>query len=346
MVGVYTSLKTSLTATIMFKLTLLIAATATALTLPPQSNNLPTIGVLSVPQADAADCATRAGHLYNSTGVSCFTAFYFHWVQSVGARAIIIPVDGPLEVIDSLLDSVNGVLFTGGSLENLTFDNPYMVTAAHVLKRVQEKNDNGTYFPLHGTCQGFQVLALLVAQDQSVLEYSAFDSEGLVLPLDISWDGHHSSRIFSAITAPDSVVNTLSTVNSTINLHHDGVPVWRFEANTKLAGFFILVSTNFDRVGKAFVSTVEAWNYPITATQWHPERNAGEWRDSIASTAHSPESIEAMLYMATYFVGGARRNNQGFTDTALFNKYSVFSYPLVGSSDAGTSGYQWLVFSD
>jgi gamma-glutamyl hydrolase len=328
----------------MLKVALLLATAASSLVIPPQINNLPTIGVLSVPQADATACATLASS--NSTGVSCFTAFYFHWVQSVGARAIILPVDAPLAVLDSLLDSVNGVLFTGGSLENLTFDSPYMVTAAHVFKRVLEKNDAGTYFPLHGTCQGFQVLSLLVSQDQSVLAYNAFDSEGLVIPLDISWDGHHSSRIFSAITAPDAVVNTLGSLNSTINLHHDGVPVSTFEANQNLTDFFVLVSTNFDRVGKAFVSTVEAWDYPITATQWHPERNAGEWRDTIASSAHSAEAIDAMLYMASYFVGGARRNAQGFADTALFSKYSVFSYPLVGSSDAGSSGYQWVVFSE
>jgi len=220
-----------------------------------------------------------------------------------------------------------------------------MVTAKYILGRVLEKNQNGTFFPLHGTCQGMQVLSLLVAEDQGVLEYNSFDSEGLVIPLDISWDGHHSSRIFNVNTAPDGVVETLGGSNSTINLHHDGVPVGAFSRSALLESFFILVSTNFDRTGKSFVSTLEAWDYPITATQWHPERNAYEWRDSIAATAHTPQSIAAMQYMATFFVGDARRNAQSFSDLALFAKYSVFSYPLVGAPDAPLSGYQWLVFT-
>ena len=143
-----------------------------------------------------------------------------------------------------------------------------------------------------------------------------------------------------------SVVDTLGSQNSTINLHHDGVPVSLFEASAALSGFYILVSTNFDRLGKAFVSTVEAWDYPITATQWHPERNALEWRDEIAPSAHSPSAIAAMHYMATYFVTDARRNAQAFANQSLLAKYSVLAYPVVGAADAALSGFQWLVYTD
>jgi len=153
--------------------------------LPDPVNAAPTIGVLSVPMQQAGSpCDTETAGA--GAGSSCFTSFYFHWLQSTGARAVILPVDADLATLDALLDSVNGVLFTGGSLENLTWSNPYMVAAGHIYKRVLEKNGNGTFFPLHGTCQGFQVLMLLTSQDQSVLQYNAFDSEDLVMPLDIS----------------------------------------------------------------------------------------------------------------------------------------------------------------
>ena len=143
------------------------------------------------------------------------------------------------------------------------------------------------------------------------------------------------------------MVSTLGSSNSTINLHHDGVPVAVFEENPALSAFYILVSTNFDRKGAAFVSTMEAWDVPITATQWHPERNAWEWRDSIAGTAHTPSAVAASQYMANYFVTDARRNAQSFAaNSSLLSKYSVFSYPVVGAADAATSGYQWLIFTD
>ena len=82
--------------------------------------------------------------------------------------------------------------------------------------------------------------------------------------------------------------------------------------------FYVLVSTNFDRRGQAFVSTMEGWDYPIVGTQWHPERNAYEWRDLFSPEAHSPEAVAAMQYMATFFVTDARRNAQAFADPALF----------------------------
>jgi hypothetical protein len=166
-------------------LLLLPARTHCGLTypLPPAANAAPTIGVLSVPMAGAGSpCDTAA----SGAGSSCFTAFYFHWLQAAGARAVILPVDAEPATLDALLDSVNGVLLTGGSLENLTWGSAYMVTAARIYSRVLEKNRNGTFFPLHGTCQGFQVLALLTSQDQGVVSYNAFDSEDLVIPLDIS----------------------------------------------------------------------------------------------------------------------------------------------------------------
>ena len=156
--------------------------------LPPGTNLAPTIGVLSVPITDkGSPCDTAAPTATNSS--SCFTSFYFHWLQAAGARAVVLPVDADAATLDALLDSVNGVLFSGGSLENLSFSSAYMTAAAHIYSRVLQKNDNGTFFPLHGTCQGLQVLMLLTSQDQGVLQYNAFDSEDLVMPLDISVRG-------------------------------------------------------------------------------------------------------------------------------------------------------------
>lgn len=318
---------------------------------PPQVNYAPTIGILSVPIIDSGSpCATLNSAASVSSGssatYSCFSAFYSRWVESAGARAVILPMDAPLDVLDALLDSVNGVLLTGGSLEQagLAFDAPYMRAAAHVLDVVERKNANGTFFPLHGTCQGMQVLALLASRNASVLSYGVFDAEDASWPLAISWDGHHSSRIFSADTAPPDVIATLMTENVTVNLHHDGVALGDWLANPRLGDFFILASTNVDRGGKTFASTLEAWEFPITATQWHPERNQYEWRS--LGINHGADAIAAMQYMGNHFIGDARRNTQSFSDAALFATYSYFSYPLVNAADAAVSGYQWVVFAE
>jgi len=216
-----------------------------------------------------------------------------------------------------------------------------MVAAAAVLAAARRKNAAGVFFPVHGTCQGFQVLALLGAANASVLSYGALDAEDLALPLDVSWDGHHASRLLAADGAPADVVATLMGENATLNLHRDGVLVSSWQASAALGEAYILVSSNFDRAGRAFVSTLESWALPVTGTQWHPERALFEWRDNGAD--HSGAAVAANYYVATFFVADARRNTQNFTDAALLARYSTYSFPLVSAADAATSGYQWIV---
>jgi gamma-glutamyl hydrolase len=323
-------------------LPLLLLAVATAAAPPAVLTDAPTIGVLSVPIASPdSPCATLL--LPGSPLSSCFSAFYVRWLQAAGARPVILPYDAAPALLDSLLDKVNGVLLTGGSLENLTFSSPYMVAASHVLARVVEKNDAGVVFPLHGTCQGMQVLSLLAAQNQSVLVENAFDAENYSLPLDLASPGGTTSRLVRAM--PPAVLATLTAENSTLNLHHDGVPPSAYAENPRFSSFFTLVSTNEDRAGRPFVSTMEAARYPITATQWHPERNGNEFRTGMGID-HSSAAISAMAWLGSYFVGLARQNAQGFdpvADADLLKTVSVYSYPFVGTGDSYTSGYQWVV---
>ena len=42
-----------------------------------------------------------------------------------------------------------------------------------------------------------------------------------------------------------------------------------------------MLSTNVDRQNKAFVSFIEARNYPIYGTQFHPERPQFEWTPGL-----------------------------------------------------------------
>jgi hypothetical protein len=133
--------------------------------------------------------------------------------------------------------------------------------------------------------------------------------------------------------------------NVTLNLHHDGVTPDAFTNDLNLSRDYVLCSINADRRGSYFCSTLEACNYPVTATQWHPERPAMEWIEGMGIN-HGEDSIAANAYVAKFFVGDARRNNQSFVGAdgdALLRKYSVFSWPVVGDADAYATGYQWIV---
>lgn len=53
--------------------------------------------------------------------------------------------------IDDKLARVNGVLFPGGGGD-------YISSAKYIQKRVKEINNNGTFFPLWGTCLGHETI--------------------------------------------------------------------------------------------------------------------------------------------------------------------------------------------
>lgn len=95
-------------------------------------------------------------------------------------------------------------------------------------------------------------------------------------------------------SASREVMEIISTENVTMNNHHYGIYTSHFEETDSLTSFFngilflycnffamqvviiifmIVLSNNKARDGVEFVSTMEAFNYPIFGTQWHPEKN-------------------------------------------------------------------------
>ena len=56
-----------------------------------------------------------------------------------------------------------------------------------------QANDNGDYFPLWGTCLGFELLGYL-ATDKNYSVLSAVDAENLSLPLDFKYLERKSER--------------------------------------------------------------------------------------------------------------------------------------------------------
>ena len=117
---------------------------------------------------------------------------------------------------------------------------------------------------------GFQLLSELAAQNTSVLETNAFDSENLPLPL-VFTEEAKSSRLWGS--APPSIISIFANQDVTINLHHDGVAPDTYTSNAKLNANVKLLSTNVDRKNKPFGSSLEGKNFPFYGVQFHPERN-------------------------------------------------------------------------
>ena len=89
--------------------------------------------------------------------------------------------------------------------------------------------------------------------------------------------------------------------------HEWGLLMQAVTENPRLSDFFAVVSLSLDKAGAPYVSTLEARDYPVTATQWHPEKNAFEWARFL-HIPHAPDAVEMSQEVANFFVGEARKN--------------------------------------
>ena len=103
------------------------------------------------------------------------------------------------------------MLFTGGDINISTLDSQYMLAADHLLNRTLEANSAGAHVPLWGTCMGIQTLSVLISRKPSVVQLNAFDSESLMLPLNLTAPQMAKEHALSYANQTRSVPELLST---------------------------------------------------------------------------------------------------------------------------------------
>jgi len=259
-------------------------------------NNRPIVGVLTAPYDEA-----------DPTKGSFFRSSYVQWLEQSGARVSPIFYDAPQSELKRMWSGLNGILFTGGELSLLP-DTTYFQAAQYLYNLTIEASLKGDYLPIWGTCMGMQLLSILSAESQDVLSRYAFDSENLPLPLKFTFDAY-TSFLFGS--APLDVINIFATEDVTMNLHHDGVTPEAYAKSQKMQNVFAVLSTNRDRLGKIFLSTIEGKNAYLYGVQWHPERNQFNW-DTTELNPHSTNAVKVAAYTAERFMVAVRQNSHKF----------------------------------
>lgn len=261
-------------------------------------NERPIIGILSL------DCSDNA---FSNDGKSYIAASYVKYIESAGARVVPIRIDLEKEQLEKLFNSINGVLFPGGgaSLSN----SGYLKTGKIIYDLAVKACDSGDKFPLWGACLGFELLNVVT----SVLErdeiLASCDAENYSVTLGFTSDSCQSQMFGSA---PAEVIKVLHEQKVSFNNHKKCIPVEKFWTDKSISGFFNVLSTNKDRNGLEFISSIEGKKYPFFGTQWHPEKLQFEW-DPKEEIDHSPDAIRIGQYMANVFANQARQNTHKFT---------------------------------
>ncbi|XP_068566337.1 gamma-glutamyl hydrolase-like [Cebidichthys violaceus] len=275
-------------------------------------NNRPVIGILA--QEVRSPEPNQTAYI---------AASYVKFLESAGARVVPVMINQTPEEYKKLFNSINGILYPGGSA-NIT-SSGYQRAAKIFYELAVEANKRGDYFPVWGTCLGYEQLTVLTSGKNLL---SLTNTSGVPLPLNFI-NGAADSRMFKGF--PDELIDDLTSEPLTANSHMWSVSVLTHNKNKELNSFYKILSTNTDGTTE-FVSTVEAYDYPIYGTQWHPEKNAFEWRSPYIP--HSPPAIKTTFYMSEFFVNEARKNFHRFGSEEEESKALIYNYnPVYAAPD-------------
>ena len=280
-------------------------------------------------------------------GKSYIAASYVKFIESAGARVVPILQDMPREEVERRFKAVNGILIPGGS-QPLSPGHPYYDTTKLLLDMTIHENDEGTSFPLHGTCLGFEALAVAVAGNYSILQ--DFDAGDDPRPLIPGFD-MGSSEFFGSM--PRVLRNALFSKPFAYENHVHGITYGDFVNNPMLTEFFDMLTMSVDKRGKHYISTMEAKRYvdrdrapraphislppslalrarslaryPVSATQWHPEKNIFEWSPGL-SIPHDPVAVLITQAVANAFVNRARKNGHAPASREEENELLIYNW--------------------
>ncbi|XP_007937663.1 gamma-glutamyl hydrolase [Orycteropus afer afer] len=228
-------------------------------------------------------------------------ASYVKYLESAGARVIPVRLNLTGEEYEKLFKSINGILFPGGSVNLRTSD--YAKVAKIFYNFALKSFDDGDYFPVWGTCLGFEELSFLVSGKNLLTKT---ETENKSLPLNFT-GATLQGRMFQNF--PADLLLSLSTEPLTANFHKWSLSIKNFTANERLKTFFNVITTNtVDKI--EFVSSMEGYKYPIYGVQWHPEKSPYEWENDYIS--HSSNAVKTAFYLADFFVSEARKNSHHF----------------------------------
>lgn len=283
----------------------------------PKPNPRPVIGVFAQP----SDFPNQ----YPTNEFSYIAASYIKFIESSGARAIPIPYDLPQEQLKYLFNGINGLIFPGG--DALLWDNEdthtkmsEMTLAGQYLIRLAiEANDNGDYFPIWGTCLGYELMIMAITNDKDILD--RFVSKNHVLK--VKYTEREETRLFRNID--DSLINYTENVDTLYFNHNYGITPEHFLTNPVLnETFFISSVANTDN-GTYFVSSIEGIKYPFYGVQFHPEKNSFEWRKSI-NASHTPQAVKISQELGNFFINETRKNFHSFGSEEETDNLTIYNF--------------------
>ena len=188
-------------------------------------------------------------------GKSYIAASYIRHLEAAGAKVIPIHTHYKDAELRDLFKAINGILLPGGGA-SLT-DSSYIHNARLLHEMAIDANERGDYFPIWGTCLGFEAL-LTMCGGLAVL--GDCDATDLPLPLTTTSDAE-DSKIFSSV--PKSVLQSFASKQVKYHFHKKFIAKDSFVGSEALNAKYRVLAYDKDRENNTFVSLVEGKFFTI-----------------------------------------------------------------------------------
>jgi gamma-glutamyl hydrolase len=188
----------------------------------------------------------------------------------------------------------------GGAAELVDFKNdnkptPYMERIHKIVNYAKDRNDKGSYFPIWGTCLGFEELMVSSAGLKGTTLQDGFDDKAKYHPV-ILRDVYWKSNFFGTLNevVPKETQEAVYSKPIAYYYHSEGISVEHMKKFGELNSSVRVLATSRNDKGKEFVAIAESTKYPFWFTQFHPEKHQFEKRRSYSTMDRSPKTIQLM----------------------------------------------------
>lgn len=265
---------------------------------------LAALGAAALPDKAARPLVGIYPSMYGMVDPAVAAAYYRSyqlWLEQSGAQSIVLPGEGDEGDAERALAGVDGLLLPGGPTR------PVQPFARHLLQRAIQVGLNGSYFPVWGTCLGFQWIIEAVA-GKSLVEIGVYNASDLAANLEFH-KTTEPGRIWASANA--SMLHWLRRDEVVYMNHEDGVSLEHFRQNAYLTKHFDLVATSFDRKGLDYVAAFEGKTLPIYAVQFHPEKV--RYQPQTPTFMNIPRSAQAVAeadFLSSFFDDQVRQRSR------------------------------------
>lgn len=192
---------------------------------------------------------------------------YINWLESVGIVPVCIPHTISKEDLLICLDQVQGILWTGGAIENKSHSPQekklYIDTLYTSFKVAKKYNDEGRHYPIWGTCQGFELLLLFRNGKHKAIH--SLPHHHAVGEFPITFTGNSSIRTWFG-----SLVEKMKTTPCATHNHKYGFDI-------KPMRDIHILSTQ-----EEYINIMKYKDYPFYGVQFHPERPFDDFSKKVS----------------------------------------------------------------